>query len=292
MKVLILGMGHVGKALAARLRAMDHEVVGTTTTEGKVTELEQYADKVVVLRGSEADKVAAAAADCDAIIVTVAPNVKNTRTVEERHEHYKDVLVESCTNAASACDRVIFLSSFSVYGDGGSDDRPVSEETPTANREEPSSRYYQEAEEQVLALGGGCVLRFPDMYGAPDDLSFPQRVAMCHEYFGGKAIFSAGAPLYAIHFEDVVDAVLHALNKALAGIFNVCDDNNLPASNREVFDAICAESGLAPLEFLDQIKAPLKKISAAKFYATGYSVRHGDPNAEVVARYRNTGSPA
>jgi len=287
VKILILGMGHVGKALAARLRAMDHRVVGTTTTPGKVAELEQYADEVAVLRGSESEKVAAAAEGCDAIIVTVAPNVKNTRTIEERHRHYKEVLVESCASATAACERVIFLSSFSVYGDGGSDTDPVSEDTPTANREEPSSRYYQEAEEQVLSRAAGCVLRFPDMYGAPDDMSFPQRVAMCHEYFGGKAIFSADAPLYAIHFEDVVDAVLHALDKSLCGVFNVCDNNNLPATNREVFDAICAESGLAPLEFLDQIKAPLKKISAAKIYDTGYAVRHGDPNAEVVARHRD-----
>ena len=38
------------------------------------------------------------------------------------------------------------------------------------------------------------------------------------------------------------------------------------------------------LEFLDQIKAPLKQISAQKIYDTGYRVRHPDPNAEVVAR--------
>jgi hypothetical protein len=37
------------------------------------------------------------------------------------------------------------------------------------------------------------------------------------------------------------------------------------------------------LEFLDQIKAPLKKISAEKIYGTGYRVLHPDPNAAVVA---------
>lgn len=292
MRILILGMGHVGKALAARLRAMGHEVIGTTTTQSKVTDLEQYADQVAVLRGSESGKVAQAAAGCDAIIVTVAPNVKNTRTVEERHQHYKDVLVDSCASAAAACERVIFLSSFSVYGDGGSGQEPVTESTPTANREEPSSRYYQEAEEQVLGVAHGCVLRFPDMYGAPEDMSFAQRVALCHEYFGGKAIFSANAPLYAIHFEDVIEAVLHTLGNELSGVYNVCDNDNLPATNRQVFDAICAESALAPLEFLDQIKAPLKKISAAKLYDTGFKVRHDDPNAEVVARHTDNGSAA
>jgi hypothetical protein len=113
------------------------------------------------------------------------------------------------------------------------------------------------------------------------DLSFEERVAMCHEYFGGKAIFSADAPLYAIHFEDVVEAVHHALTNDLDGTFNVCDNDNLPATNQRVFDAICAAKGLSPLEFLDQIKAPLKKISAQKLYDTGYRVSHPDPNASL-----------
>jgi nucleoside-diphosphate-sugar epimerase len=286
MHVFILGMGHVGKALAGRLRAAGHNVTGSTTTPAKVAELEHYAERVVVLRGSESDKLQQAAADCDALIVTVAPNVKNTRTVEDRHRHYADVLVSSCRSAAAACQRVIFLSSFSVYGDGGQGETPVTEESPTSNSEEPSSRYYQEAEREVLATGQGCVLRFPDMYGAPDDLSFEQRVALCHEYFGGKAIFSAEAPLYAIHFEDVVNAVVHALDNGLQGTYNVCDNDNLPATNQQVFDAICRKADMPLLEFLDQIKAPLKKISAEKIYASGYRVLHPDPNAAVVAEDR------
>ncbi len=46
MHVFILGMGHVGKALAARLRAAGHTVTGSTTTPAKVAELETHADHV------------------------------------------------------------------------------------------------------------------------------------------------------------------------------------------------------------------------------------------------------
>ncbi len=282
MQVFIMGMGHIGKALAGRLRAAGHRIVGSTTTPGKVDALSQHADEIVVLRGSESDRVKQVAADCDAIIVTVAPDVKKTRTIEERHQHYADVLVRSCESAAAACERIVFLSSFSVYGDGGSEPGPVTENTPTGNSEEPSSRYYQQAERQVLSRSGGCVLRFPDMYGAPGDLSFPERVALCHKYFGGKAIFSADAPLYAIHFEDVVNAVEHSLLQGLTGTYNVCDNDNLPASNKEVFDAICREGDMPLLEFLDQIKAPLKRISAERIYATGFRVQHPVPNAIVI----------
>ena len=284
MKLFILGLGHVGKALASKLKADGHSVSGSTTTLEKVAELEKLVDSVHVLKGEESEKVVAAAQGCDAIIVTVAPNVRNTRTKEEREIHYEQVLVRSCASANMACPRVIFLSSFSVYGDGGEGSAAIDENTPTANHQEPSSKYYQLAEQQVLESAQGCVLRFPDMYGAPGDFSFPQRVKMAMDYFAGKAIFSADAPLYAIHFEDVVNAVHHVISAQLTGVFNVCDNDNVPATNKRVFDAICDENAWPRLEFLDQIKAPKRKISAAKIYATGYQVLHPDPNADVVAR--------
>ncbi|WP_101757774.1 NAD-dependent epimerase/dehydratase family protein [Oceanicoccus sp. KOV_DT_Chl] len=284
MKVLILGMGHVGKALASRLRSAGHSVVGTTTTPAKVEDLKQVADEVAVLTGADTDKVIAAAKGCDAIVVTVAPNVKNTRTIEERHVHYHEVLVKSCASAAAACDNIYFCSSFSTYGDGGDGSDAITELTPTSNHEEPSSKYYQAAEQEVLAKPGGCALRYPDMYGAPGDMTFPERVAMSHKFFAGKTIFGPDAPLYAIHFEDVVESIYHALTNKLSGLYNVCDNGNVPYTNKQVFDAICDEEGLERLEFINQIKAPNRKISAQKFYDTGYSVKHSDPNAAVVER--------
>ena len=292
MNILILGTGHVGQALAARLRADGHHVAGTTTTASKVEQLQQVLDEVYVLKGAESEKVAEAARHRDAVVVTVAPNWKTTNTPEEREQQYKEVLVDSCANASATCQRVIFCSSFSVYGDGGEGRSPINEDTPTSNDEEPSSRYYQAAEQAALEGSNSCVLRFPDMYGAPGDMSYPDRVRASHEYFGGKAIFSADAPLYAIHVDDVVESIYHVLNMGLMGIYNVCDEQRVPYSNKQGFDAICAQEGLEPLVFLNQIKAPLRKISAARLYQTGYCVNHSDPNAAVVERQANRSTDA
>jgi nucleoside-diphosphate-sugar epimerase len=291
MKILILGTGHVGRSLAARLRATGHQVAGTTTTPGKVAELEPLLDAVHVLTGSDGNLVKEAARDCDVVVVTVAPNWKTTSTPEEREQQYRRVLVDSCESAGAACERVLFCSSFSVYGDGGPGDAPIDENSPTANHEEPSSRYYQLAEQATLAAGRGCVLRFPDMYGAPGDMTYPERVKASHEYFDGRTVFSADAPLYAIHVEDVVAAIEHAVINGLEGIYNVCDNDHLPPTNREVFDAICAAEGLAPLVFLDQVKAPLRRVSAGRLYDTGYRVRHGDPNQATVAGHERGKAP-
>ncbi len=280
-KVLILGLGHVGKALAAKLRANGTYVIGTTTTPSKVADLSKHADQVEVARGSDADVIKTLGQDCDAIVVTVAPNVRAATNREEREATYRDTLVKSCESAAAANQRVLFLSSFSVVGDGGAGTDPITEDSPPTNIEEPSARYYAEAERAVLAHAQGCVLRLPDIYGAPGDFSFADRVKLAHEIMQGKVPFGADCPLYIIHFEDVVSAAEHALKQNLSGIFNVCVDDGVPKSNREVFDLLAQRQGLEPLEFLDQIKAPNRKISAAKLYASGWRPQHTDPDHPI-----------
>lgn len=276
-KVLIIGLGHVGKALAQRLRADGISVVGTTTTPAKVEDLQAFADEVHVARGTDADTIKQIAAGCDAIVTTVAPNVRQATNREEREATYRDALVASCESAAAANPRVLFLSSFSVYGDGGPGTDPISEETPTGNLEEPSARYYRQAEEAALANAEGCVIRLPDIYGAPGDLSFGARVKLAHEIMGGKGPFSADAPLYIIHYQDVVSAAYHVLKNQLGGIFNVCVNDGVPKTNQEVFDILAEREGVPKLEFLGQIKAPNRKISADKLYATGWRPEHTDP---------------
>ena len=285
MNVLILGAGRLGLVLAGRLRDAGHLVSGTTTTPEKVSALGSALDAVHVLNGSESGKVAAAARGCDAIVVTVAPRWKASLTPEARQRQYKAVLVDSCASAVAACSRVLFCSSFSVYGDGGAGDTPVDENTPVTASDDPSPRNYQAAEQVVLAVEGGCVLRFPDMYGSPGDLSYPERIKASHAHFGGKTVFSPLARLYAMHVDDVVNAIRHALEHGLSGIFNVCDDERVPYTNKQVFDAICAREGLEPLVFLGQVKAPERKISARKLYGTGYRVTRRDPNAAIVEEY-------
>ena len=277
-KLMILGLGHVGKALAQRFRADGVKVIGTTTTPSKVEALGEFADEVHVLRGSDAEQIRDIGSQCDAIVATVAPNVRQARNREEREATYRDALVTSCESAAAANSRVVFLSSFSVYGDGGVGTDPISELTPVGNEIEPSARFYSQAEQAVLAGEQGCVLRLPDIYGAPGDLSFAQRVKLAHEIMGGKGPFSDNALLYIIHFLDVVAAAEHVLRKQLSGIYNVCVDDVLPRTNEEVFGELCRRNNLPELEFLNQIKAPTRRISAEKLYATGWKPEHTDPD--------------
>lgn len=276
MKILIIGSGNVGKALAKKLRDGGHTVVGTTTTPSKVELLvPNYMDEAVVLLGSETDKVIAAAKGCDAIVASIAPDFKKATNRENREGAYNDVLVKSCASAKAACPRVIFCSSFSVYGDGGDGTEPIDESTPTANNDEPSSKYYQLAEKAVLSdPAGGCVLRYPDMYGAPGDYSFVERVKLAHQFMGGAVPFAATPPYYRIHYMDVVDSVMHALTAGLEGTFNVNDDTVVPDGNQVVMDELCEMAKVPKLKFKAEITMPERAISAAKLRGAGFACQH------------------
>ena len=119
MRVLIVGCGLVGKELARGLRDDVHTVVGTTTTPGKVESLREVCDEVVVLRGGDAEAVAAAAVGADAIVVTAGPAAAQAMTVEQRERTYHDVLVATAESVAAVpgAPHVVMLSSLSVYGD-------------------------------------------------------------------------------------------------------------------------------------------------------------------------------
>ena len=284
MKIFIIGLGHGGQHLAKALRERGHTVYGSTTTQDKVEKLESVVDKVFVLRGDEQEKLHRAAKDCDAIIVAAAPKVVDTTSPEAREKIYEDVLVKSCQSALSVCDRIIFMSSFSVYGDGGEGIEPITEESPLTEDQEPSAKYFQAAERVAMQSDQATVLRFPDMYGAPGDMTYPERVQFAHRIFNGKTPFGPDYPMYVIHYDDVVKAIVHVLEKNLHGVFNVTDNDILPATNKQVFDAICEREGFEKLTFLDQIKAPGRKISAEKIYATGYRITHEDPTKEYLQK--------
>jgi nucleoside-diphosphate-sugar epimerase len=101
VKVLVIGCGLVGTPLARRLRADGHHVTGTTTTPDKVEALRADAcDEVLVLRGTDAEAVAAAVGAADAVIVTAGPSAQRSMTPEDRAVHYREVLADTARNVA------------------------------------------------------------------------------------------------------------------------------------------------------------------------------------------------
>jgi nucleoside-diphosphate-sugar epimerase len=278
MKLLILGAGNAGLEVATSARARGWQIVATTTRESRLSELREFADEARVVLGADREAVAQAAQGCDAVLVSVSPPIMQARTAEERQESYRDVLVESCRSAAAACDQMVFLSSISVYGDGRQEaGQALTEQSPrAADSTEPSTIYYSQAEDAVLSIPGGCVLRLPDIYGHPRDIDFTARVALAHEHMGGSVSFAAQGRLHRIHVEDVAEAVIFALTHQLIGVYNCVPDLVASPTNKEVFDRLADESKQPRLDFRGELATPIKQVSSARLRAAGFAFAHPD----------------
>jgi nucleoside-diphosphate-sugar epimerase len=275
VRLLILGCGNAGLEVAARGKALGWEVVGTTTTPARVDEIEQVADRGVVLVGSDRDAVREAAEGADAILVSVSPPALRSATVEDRARTYREVLVESTLSAAAACDRVVFMSSISVYGDGTQEPGEVlTEASPRSTDDDPSTRYFSAAEDAVLANPGGTVLRMPDMYGHPRDIDFASRVRLAHDHMGGSVPFSSHDRYHPIHVDDVGRATLFVLEHGLTGAYNCVPDAVSAPTVGEFWDAVADASGQPRLEFRHEIRTPLQQASSARLRAAGFTFEH------------------
>ena len=266
-RVLILGVGNVGSAVASRLTALGVHVIGSTTRAERLDEIAGVVAEAIVLKGEDSIAVADAAYGCDAIVVTVSPPVTKAMTVAQRSETYRRVLVDTCRSATAIHERVLFLSSISVYG--ATTDDPVTEETVRSDLDDPSIVNFKAAEDAVLKASRGAVLRAPDIYGHPRDIDFAARIRFAHDAMGGSVPFAANARFNRIHVDDAADAVVHVLGSDLTGTYNMVPEANW-GTNEEVFGRIADQKGLARLEFRDEIWTPVGSISSNRLEATGF----------------------
>ena len=68
IKVAIVGCGYVGSAVAEHWQAQGLDVLVTTTREERVAELKPLSNQVVVLSGTDRDRLQAALADRQVVL--------------------------------------------------------------------------------------------------------------------------------------------------------------------------------------------------------------------------------
>ncbi|GAA4368183.1 NAD-dependent epimerase/dehydratase family protein [Nocardioides caricicola] len=285
MKVLVIGAGLVGTEVGARLKALGHEVAGTTTTPGKVDGLREHFDAVYVLRGSDREAVAAAVAGHDAVVVAAGPNAQRAMTPEDRAASYREILVDTAESvvAADGSPYLVALSSLSVYGDAQDDLAEVTEDGPVTDSPDPSPTMFLAMERVYLDRAGdrAVVFRCGDIFGAGDP-PIEAKVGMAHQYLGGSVPFSGDALFYRLAVEDAADAIVHALEARITGLHNLTHAE-VPPTNAALFDAISATQGLPALVYRDEIASPKRPISVARLSATGFTASRSYDAATLQA---------
>ncbi|MGF1569479.1 MAG: NAD-dependent epimerase/dehydratase family protein [Nodosilinea sp.] len=270
MNVAILGCGYVGTAVAQRWQAEGLALTATTTTPGRVSELNAVADRVMVMSGDDAEAMAALLRNQSTLLICVGAG---------RQASYAATYLSTAKTAVAAlCQmpslrQIIFTSTYSVYGDYGG--AWVTEADPvkpaTANAE------IMAATEQVLLNAATptrrvCIFRLGGIYGPGRTL------AQIYGRAAGTTRPGSGTEASNwVHLDDIVGAIVLARQAALDGVFNLVQDE-IPTI-RELIDRVCQANGLEPVRW-DATQPSARpfnlRVSNQKLKAAGYRFSHGE----------------
>jgi nucleoside-diphosphate-sugar epimerase len=253
MKLLLVGHGYLGEAIADRFRAEGWEVTTVSLSGG--------ADSIAC-DVSDRDAVQALP-DADAVVHCAASGRGGGA------EAYQRVYVDGCRNLAERYPGkpLLYTSSTSVYGQ--TDGSVVSEDSPTEPDRE-TGRLLLEAESVVLDAGG-VVARLSGIYG-------PGRSFILKKFLSGEAVIEDDGSRYLnqIHRDDAAAAVFALLDSGASGRFNVCDSK--PLTQQECYEALSKqfERPLPPTgpRDLDRKRGwTHKQVSNEKLLETGWKPR-------------------
>ena len=270
MKIAIIGAAYTGLATAKYFKSLGHNISVTTTKESRREELEEVADKVTVMFGSDQDKMKELLVDQEILVLTVAGGMieKDGKTIMDP-DLYRDAYVgtaESVVNAIgsdSSLQQIIFTSSLNAYGDGGGADE-ITEEIE-ANPLNPFQEVYVTTEGLLRGLEndqlGVCIFRTGTIHGPGRE--WKNQLALMS---GQKIPFDGSSDAMIVHRDDVVRAIEMAINKNLNGLYNLF--NEVKTSKAEFFAQVCDEQGLDHVEWLNLSPGP-KNVSNQKIKDAG-----------------------
>ena len=270
MKIAIIGAAYTGLATAKYLKSLGHNISVTTTKESRREELEEVADKVTVMFGSDQEKMKELLVDQEILVLTVAGGMieKDGKTIMDP-DLYRDAYVgtaESVVNAIgsdSSLRQIIFTSSLNAYGDGGGADE-ITEEIE-ANPLNPFQEVYVTTEGLLRGLEndqlGVCIFRTGTIHGPGRE--WKNQLALMS---GQKIPFDGSSDAMIVHRDDVVRAIEMAINKNLNGLYNLF--NEVKTSKAEFFAQVCDEQGLDHVEWLNLSPGP-KNVSNQKIKDAG-----------------------
>jgi nucleoside-diphosphate-sugar epimerase len=249
MKLLLIGNGYLGQAVAGVFRKHGWEVTAVSLSGG---------DGSVACDVGNRDAVnSLPAAD---FIVHCAASGRGGA------EAYQHVYVDGCRNLTSRFPGVplLFTSSTSVYAQ--TDGSVVSEESPAVPDRE-TGRLLLEAE-RVTLEAGGVVARLSGIYG-------PGRSVILKKFLSGEAVIEEDGRrfLNQVHREDAARAVFHLATSRASGVFNVSDST--PLTQLGCYEKLSTMFSrplppCGPRDLNRKRGWTHKQVSNAKLHATGW----------------------
>jgi nucleoside-diphosphate-sugar epimerase len=240
MRILLAGAtGAIGRPLVPRLVAAGHDVVGLTRRQDRVAQLEQAGARGVVCDVMDRRRLLEIAADTNPDVVmdqtTDLPQHYDPSKMDRFYDRMLPLRLQGTPNlfdaAAQTGARLFFQSVAFVYAPNGSPS-VVNEDAPTIGADGPPPWHMAmpaiTALEQRALDQDGVVLRYGWFYGPGthyDDGQLYKDVSRRR-----LPVVGNGAGLWSfIHVDDAAEATVKALDWRGSGIFNVVDDEPIPA---------------------------------------------------------------
>lgn len=249
-RAVILGHGYVAGHLTRQLVRRGWQVHGTTRSRHKAV----AASGAIAVDWADAGALIGAA---DMVLASAGPDVgPDGAAGRTRDPALRDFGAEIAARAAQGGLWLGYLSSTNVYGDhqGGwvDEDTPLA---PTTSRGQ--ARAAAEAEWQNLCRDVH-IFRLAGIYG-------PGRGPFAKLRAGtARRIIKPGQVFSRIHVDDIVQAILAALDRPCPGVYNLCDD--CPAPPEDVIAEGARLLGL-PLPPAEDFDTAPQSVAARMFYA-------------------------
>jgi len=254
MKLLILGLGYTGRAVAAKMRAQGWEVRGTTRTPAD--------DSLIQWPGSDISDTVSWASH---LLISAAP--------DKNGDPFLAGLEAEILSAKPAW--VGYLSTTGVYGDhGGAWVDEATKLTPATTR--GHHRVKAEAQWMALYKEHGLplhIFRLAGIYGPERGPFAKVRAGTARRIIKDNQVFSR------THVEDIAQVIAASINQPNPGrIYNVCDND--PAPPQDVIGYAAQLLGLPMPPALDFETAEMTAM-ARSFYAESKKVSNARIKAEL-----------
>ncbi|BCA61382.1 hypothetical protein HMP09_0616 [Sphingomonas sp. HMP9] len=215
MRILITGAtGLIGGAVARRVAAAGHDVVGLARSEASAAKLTGMGYQAAHGDLDDAASIANAVRDVDAVVHAASPNDQNSAA-------YDEVATRAIIDALrGASKRFLYTSGCFLYGATGA--TPATEDSPLNPLE--LVRFRQPLEAEILGAADdgvhGIILRPAWVYGHHAWTTM-MMYGSAKEHGAARYVGNGQNRWTCVHADDLADLYLLALEKAPAGsIYN------------------------------------------------------------------------
>lgn len=256
MHVLIIGLGNIGSLLATNLVAMGHQVTGINRSPRSIAGVNAIAQSVQQLNLSQVAPV-------DWIYVILSPDGRTADSY--RHVFMDSIVPLQQALHAHPVQRVVFISSSSVYGSGQGE---WMDETTPPQPDTPTSQVLWQAEQQWRKAWDSrlTVVRPSGIYG-------PGRLRLIDWVKQGKPV-KLNQWTNRIHSDDLAGflAYLSSLPE-LAPLYLATDQQ--PSLQHEVLAYLAQH---LQVENVPILEAPMsgKRLDGQRLAQTGYQLQYPD----------------